>query len=102
MAVVSFQRPGDAALARAKYNGKIVDGRKYLVLLRTGLCLTLRLILPCDIGRPIKIEIVKDEDDKPRAPEKAPVPSLLQRLGGVVPPKAAAAPPTCVHCCSLQ
>ncbi|KAK7681360.1 hypothetical protein QCA50_015451 [Cerrena zonata] len=70
MAVVSFQRPGDAALARAKYNGKIVDGR-----------------------RPIKIEIVKDEDDKPRAPEKAPVPSLLQRLGGVVPPKAAAAPP---------
>lgn len=26
MAVVTFARPGDAAVARAKYNGKIVDG----------------------------------------------------------------------------
>lgn len=26
MAVVTFQRPGDAAAARAKYDGKIVDG----------------------------------------------------------------------------
>jgi len=26
MAVVSFQRPGDAAVARTKYDGKIVDG----------------------------------------------------------------------------
>lgn len=32
MAVVSFQRSADAALARAKYNGKIVDGREYPVL----------------------------------------------------------------------
>jgi THO complex subunit 4 len=30
MAVVIFQRPGDAAVARTKYNGKIVDGRKYI------------------------------------------------------------------------
>lgn len=26
MAVVTFQRPGDAAAARAKFDGKIVDG----------------------------------------------------------------------------
>jgi THO complex subunit 4 len=29
MAVVWFQQPGDALVARAKYNGKIVDGREY-------------------------------------------------------------------------
>lgn len=29
MAVVAFARPGDAAVARAKYNGKIVDGSEY-------------------------------------------------------------------------
>ncbi|KAI9567532.1 hypothetical protein HD554DRAFT_2107846 [Boletus coccyginus] len=28
MAVVSFQRSGDAAVARAKYDGKFIDGRK--------------------------------------------------------------------------
>ena len=28
MAVVTFQRAGDAAVARTKYNGKIVDGRE--------------------------------------------------------------------------
>lgn len=26
--MVTFQRPGDAALAREKYDGKIVDGRE--------------------------------------------------------------------------
>jgi THO complex subunit 4 len=26
MAIVSFQRPGDAVVARTKYDGKIVDG----------------------------------------------------------------------------
>ncbi|KAI0642589.1 hypothetical protein C8Q79DRAFT_1002966 [Trametes meyenii] len=58
MAVVTFARPGDAAVARAKYNGKIVDGR-----------------------RPIKIEIIVDEDDarKPAPPLPA-TPSLLDRL----------------------
>ncbi|KAI5996340.1 hypothetical protein EDD15DRAFT_2163766 [Pisolithus albus] len=62
MAVISFQRPGDAAAARAKYDGKFVDGR-----------------------RQIKIEVIVDSDDvipKPAAPSP---PSLLQRLG-VVPP----------------
>ncbi|KAJ7033687.1 hypothetical protein C8F04DRAFT_1103829 [Mycena alexandri] len=28
MAVVAFQRPGDAVVARSKYDGKIVDGRR--------------------------------------------------------------------------
>ena len=28
MAVVTFQRPGDALTAQAKYDGKIVDGRE--------------------------------------------------------------------------
>ncbi|KAI0720759.1 hypothetical protein C8T65DRAFT_632714 [Cerioporus squamosus] len=70
MAIVSFTRPGDAAVARAKYNGKIVDGR-----------------------RPIKIEIITDDDDarKP-APAPAPAPpSLLNRLSPPTPAQAAAA-----------
>ncbi|KAI0367662.1 hypothetical protein BV20DRAFT_970221 [Pilatotrama ljubarskyi] len=62
MAVVTFARPGDAAVARAKYNGKIVDGR-----------------------RPIKIEIVVDDDDVQKAaPLASGMPSLLERLS---PPK---------------
>ncbi|GLB44018.1 putative RNA recognition motif containing protein [Lyophyllum shimeji] len=56
MAVVSFQRPGDAAVARAKYDGKIVDGR-----------------------RPLKIEIITDGTTAAMGPP--PVPSLLNRLG---------------------
>ncbi|KAJ3781891.1 hypothetical protein GGU10DRAFT_365318 [Lentinula aff. detonsa] len=40
MAVVVFQRPGDAVVARTKYNGKFVDGR-----------------------RPIRIEIISDHSD---------------------------------------
>ncbi|EJF57379.1 hypothetical protein DICSQDRAFT_111837 [Dichomitus squalens LYAD-421 SS1] len=67
MAVVAFARPTDAAVARAKYNGKIVDGR-----------------------RPIKIEIVTD-DDQPRNAAPAPAiaqPSLLARLGPVPPTTA--------------
>ncbi|KAI6019794.1 hypothetical protein F5J12DRAFT_813219 [Pisolithus orientalis] len=58
MAIISFQRPGDAAVARAKYDGKFVDGR-----------------------RQIKIEVIVDSDEvtpKPAAPSP---PSLLQRLG---------------------
>ena len=34
MAIVSFTRPTDAAVARAKYNGKIVDGSEYLLFIR--------------------------------------------------------------------
>lgn len=29
MGIVEFHRPGDAAVARQKYNGKTVDGRKF-------------------------------------------------------------------------
>ncbi|KDR80373.1 hypothetical protein GALMADRAFT_136864 [Galerina marginata CBS 339.88] len=59
MAVVTFQRPGDAVTARAKYDGKIVDGR-----------------------RPIKIEILVD--GAPSLPAPAPhfptPPTLLDRI----------------------
>ncbi|KAF8813144.1 hypothetical protein BYT27DRAFT_7181730 [Phlegmacium glaucopus] len=57
MAVVTFQRPGDALAAQAKYDGKIVDGR-----------------------RPIKIEIISDgaPSQIPRGPP--PPPTLLNRL----------------------
>ncbi|TFK22138.1 hypothetical protein FA15DRAFT_50592 [Coprinopsis marcescibilis] len=59
MAVVAFNRPGDAALARTKYDGKIVDGR-----------------------RPIKIEIVTDGVTGAASPAvPQPTPSLMDRLG---------------------
>ncbi|RPD55997.1 hypothetical protein L227DRAFT_579211 [Lentinus tigrinus ALCF2SS1-6] len=70
-AIVSFTRPGDAVVARAKYNGKIVDGR-----------------------RPIKIEIITDEDDaRKTAPAPAPAgpPSLLDRIAPANPRQAVAA-----------
>ncbi|KAI4522486.1 hypothetical protein K525DRAFT_198717 [Schizophyllum commune Loenen D] len=58
MAIVAFQRKGDAAVARAKYHGKVVDGR-----------------------RPILIEIIVD-DDAPSAAAPAGPPSLIERIGG--------------------
>ncbi|KAI5834993.1 hypothetical protein K523DRAFT_229271, partial [Schizophyllum commune Tattone D] len=57
MAVVAFQRKGDAAVARAKYHMKVVDGR-----------------------RPILIEIIVD-DDAPSAVAPAGPPSLIERIG---------------------
>ena len=37
MAIVTFARPGDAALARSKYHGKIVDGSEcHLSLARSS------------------------------------------------------------------
>ncbi|KAJ7267005.1 hypothetical protein B0H12DRAFT_1099172 [Mycena haematopus] len=54
MAVVAFQRPGDAAIAREKYDGKIVDGR-----------------------RPLKIEVIVESGPPP--PPAAP-PTLFDRL----------------------
>ena len=53
-------------------------------------------------GRPIKIEIIKDEDDKAQAPGPTAPPSLLQRLAPAptqrMPASVATAPPakTCV------
>ncbi|EKM76724.1 hypothetical protein AGABI1DRAFT_115612 [Agaricus bisporus var. burnettii JB137-S8] len=60
MAVVTFARPGDAAIARQKYNGKVVDGR-----------------------RALKVEIVYDGIPGPvdQAPPVV-TPALLGRLGG--------------------
>ncbi|KAI6148517.1 hypothetical protein BKA82DRAFT_944413 [Pisolithus tinctorius] len=58
MAIISFQRPGDAAVARAKYDGKFVDGR-----------------------RQIKIEVIVDSDEATPKPAAPSPPSLLQRLG---------------------
>jgi len=55
MAVVTFQRSGDAAVAKTKYNGKMVDGT-----------------------RPLKIEIITDSMPAPMGPP--PTPSLLNRL----------------------
>ncbi|KAK7044684.1 Rna annealing protein [Favolaschia claudopus] len=52
MAVVVFQRPGDAAIARQKFDGKIVDGR-----------------------RPIKIEVIEAGASVPQGP-----PTLFDRL----------------------
>ncbi|OCH85767.1 hypothetical protein OBBRIDRAFT_797835 [Obba rivulosa] len=70
MAVVTFQRSGDAAVARAKYNGKIVDGK-----------------------RPIKIEIIVDEDvPGVKSTPQPQVPSLLQRLGGIAAPASQVKP----------
>ncbi|KAI0261664.1 hypothetical protein BC834DRAFT_895358 [Gloeopeniophorella convolvens] len=62
MAVVTFQRPTDAGLARTKYNGKVIDGR-----------------------HKIKIEIVTDSDELPPRlfQDQAPgPPSLLSRIAG--------------------
>ncbi|KAH9941582.1 RNA-binding domain-containing protein [Epithele typhae] len=73
MAIVTFTRPDDAVLARSKYNGKIVDGR-----------------------RPIKIEIVRDDNgpsgtvSAPAAPP--PVPTLLSRISPAQPNGVAAVP----------
>ncbi|KAJ7065012.1 hypothetical protein C8F01DRAFT_1129131 [Mycena amicta] len=52
MAVVVFQRPGDAAIAQAKYNGRTVDGRK-----------------------PLRIQVMVDAVPEPQAP-----PTLFDRL----------------------
>ncbi|KAG1745234.1 hypothetical protein EDB19DRAFT_1693269 [Suillus lakei] len=69
MAVITFQRPGDAAAAREKYDGKLIDGR-----------------------RPIKIEIIVDSDDAAGSARSIPaptIPSLLGRIGDVAgPPKS--------------
>jgi len=57
MAVVTFQRPGDALAAQAKYDGKIVDGR-----------------------RPIKIEIISEGVSSPILRVPPPTLTLLNRL----------------------
>ncbi|KAK0203814.1 hypothetical protein DFS33DRAFT_1260979 [Desarmillaria ectypa] len=60
MAIISFQKPGDAAVARSKYDGKFVDGR-----------------------RPIKIEIVSDDISLASVPSSTP--SLFDRIASTKP-----------------
>jgi len=81
MAVITFQRPGDAAAARARYDGKFIDGSKLTsftssIVQSTSFVFSRFLCL----GRPIKIEIIIDSDTHVR-PAPAPVPSLLGRIG---------------------
>ncbi|KAJ3915781.1 hypothetical protein F5877DRAFT_47939 [Lentinula edodes] len=71
MAVVVFQRPGDAMIAREKYDGKFVDGR-----------------------RPIRIELVSDGPAIPTGPSSSsssapPAPlSLIDRLAKAMTPNS--------------
>jgi THO complex subunit 4 len=82
--MVSFQRPGDAAVARTKYDGKIVDGsactRSYLPCCLPFLIIS--LIYHNALGRPLKIEVVVDEAlPTVTTPPQTQMPSLLYRLG---------------------
>ncbi|KAG5635091.1 hypothetical protein H0H81_012463 [Sphagnurus paluster] len=72
MAVVSFYRPGDALVAKTKYDGKIVDGRN-----------------------PLKIEIITDGAPLKVAAGPPPARTLLARIGEKpkAAPNAAPAPP---------
>ncbi|KAG8216746.1 hypothetical protein J3R82DRAFT_6961 [Butyriboletus roseoflavus] len=92
MALVSFQRSGDAAVARAKYDGKYVDRREcpLVVLLEPP---------PCPRpGRPIKIEIVVDSTYPAVSPPPARTqPSLLGRLGGIAAPSPPLSVPAYDH-----
>ncbi|KIK06397.1 hypothetical protein K443DRAFT_3172 [Laccaria amethystina LaAM-08-1] len=79
MAVVTFQRPGDAALAREKYDGKIVDGRESRSLSSSAASIW----IIGGIGRPIKIEVIVDGVPHMGASKgPPPPPTLLTRLGG--------------------
>ncbi|KAG6908940.1 hypothetical protein DXG01_002719 [Tephrocybe rancida] len=72
MAVVTFARPADAAQAKAKYDGKVVDGR-----------------------RPLKIEIITEgtpPDGSPMGPP--PTASLLNRISSVGKPQSTTPTPT--------
>lgn len=77
MAVVTFQRPGDALAAQAKYDGKIVDGRQFGLTCSLFSCFNDYLLL---LGRPIKIEIISDGVLSPVPRGPPPTPTLLNRL----------------------
>ncbi|PPQ71766.1 hypothetical protein CVT24_006527 [Panaeolus cyanescens] len=65
MAVITFQRAGDSFVARQKYNGKIIDGRRH-----------------------IKLEILLDQDHPTPQSAQRSIPSLLNRISPAVPPQA--------------
>lgn len=75
MAIVEFQRAADATAAKAKYNGKFVDGRRYYLISRRSFFITL-----CP-GRPIRIEIISDEPVQTQAQQSRQPLSLFDRLG---------------------
>lgn len=78
MAVVSFARPGDAMLAKQKYDGKVVDGSK---LFMSMLCMNVDLRRYFISGRPLKIEIIT-EGTQVLGPTGPPATlSLLNRIG---------------------
>lgn len=99
MAVVIFQRSGDAMIARSKYNGKFIDGREtHLPIL--NLLWWLKFV---HSGRPIRIEVVTESNQiipTGPAPSNTPTgtPSLLDRLDQRVSKSAPTAPSSsCVH-----
>src|SRR5260221_13738523 len=74
MAIVGFQRPGDAAVAQKKYHGKIVDARMFQCSRQKSYSL---LILY--VGRPIRIEIMVDYIPSSTTSSTL-TPSLLSRI----------------------
>jgi THO complex subunit 4 len=76
MAVVNFTKAEDAAAARQKYHGKIVDGRESYSCVRlfvTG--------IDGPTGTPLKIEIIVDSEPAVASGSKQGPPSLVDRLG---------------------
>lgn len=91
MAVVAFQRPGDAAVARSKYDGKFVDGRELTSIQGFIFVLTASTGYH-SLGRPIRIEIISD-DVQPAASTSTPQQplSLFSRIG-LAPPSTPTGP----------
>lgn len=79
MAVVTFQRATDAVLARSKYDGKVIDGSKFLLFTKrvyTGNRPTEKL------EHKLKIELVTEADEPLPKAVKEQQPSLLSRISG--------------------
>ena len=74
MAIVVFQRPGDAAVAQKKYHGKIVDARMFQCSRQYRYSL-----LIVHVGRPIRIELMIDNIPSSPTPSTL-APSLLSRI----------------------
>jgi len=87
MALVCFQRDGDAALAANKYDGRFVDNSE---LLRPSPSRRFTPVVPVVSERPLKVEIIVGKDapppsKKPPAKKELPSPppqpmSLLERM----------------------
>jgi len=76
MAIVVFQRPGDAAVAQKKYHGKIVDARMFQRSRQESY-----FLLTVYVGRPIRIEIMVDYTPSGTTTTTSTLaPSLLSRI----------------------